>query len=235
MRSTVGNNIFELAVKRGLSGHALANRAQVTPSSINRLFSGQAQSLHPKTLARVAAVLGVTVDELRKEHPLGAVAPATEALHFPASATPAIVDTVPLFSLEQIRELIQANGDPLLVANVIPETSLPAPVRTFIGESIIAIRQIDRAMLPTFAPDDLLFFRGFEYGVHRAKMPSIRDGDIVLATVEDSGTPVIRRFLRDEGQSGWLIADNENWPGAKTIRAKKIIGVLAACLSLFRV
>ena len=58
-----GEKVAELRIKRGLSQRDLADKANVSPSTIN-LTENDRTSLRPSTARRVAEALGVEVADL---------------------------------------------------------------------------------------------------------------------------------------------------------------------------
>lgn len=230
--STLAANIQTIALRKGLTANAVAKKAGIQTSSLTRLLNGEAQTLRSLTLQKVAAVLGVPPDILKCEGlDLDPVSDRTGPSG--SSAPIADMETIPVFTLEQLKDMDELSDDPVALSEIKPVEFIPAPSSDFIGKSIVAIRHHGRAMFPELSEGDILFIKGFPYRC-ATKMPRLVDGDRVVATTFDSEVPLVRAYVQDENSAGWLMSTNPDWPGARTCRIKKVLGVLAARLSFYK-
>lgn len=67
MTIQTGRNIEKLRHARNRTREQLAEGAGISVSYLTRIEEGKILHVHVKTLARIAYVLGVTIDELEKE------------------------------------------------------------------------------------------------------------------------------------------------------------------------
>jgi DNA-binding XRE family transcriptional regulator len=65
--SLLGKNIYAARVLKRLTQVELARQAKVSPSAITRIETGERQDIRVTIAARIAAALGLTVDELLRE------------------------------------------------------------------------------------------------------------------------------------------------------------------------
>ena len=67
MQGVLAKNIKQLRKERGFSQEDLAREAGITYSALSKIEAGYSQDPRMKTVQKIAAALGVTIDDLMKE------------------------------------------------------------------------------------------------------------------------------------------------------------------------
>lgn len=183
--STEGYVIGQLALKRGLSQIQLARKADVAPTTIYRLVSGEAQTVRASTLLMIANALGVTPEDLRHEDILNRELPTMADTVAEVSKPRAPVQSgVPLYKINKIDTALR--GDTGGTDDRVP----PPPFEEYKGFTLIALT------VPAGYSESL----GLENGDVVYIRPWFEEpavpiaGDVVIAEVYGRPLPVLLRW-----------------------------------------
>lgn len=183
--STEGYVIGQLALKRGLSQIQLARKADVAPTTIYRLVSGEAQSVRASTLLMIANALGVTPEDLRHEDILNRELPTMADTVAEVSKPRAPVQSgVPLYKINKIDTALR--GDTGGADDRVP----PPPFEEYKGFTLIALT------VPAGYSESL----GLENGDVVYIRPWFEEnavpiaGDVVIAEVYGRPLPILLRW-----------------------------------------
>lgn len=183
--STEGYVIGQLALKRGLSQIQLARKADVAPTTIYRLVSGEAQSVRASTLLMIANALGVTPEDLRHEDILNRELPTMADTVAEVSKPRAPVPTgIPLYKINQVDAALREDF------STVKATVPPPPFEEYKGFTLIALT------VPAGYSESL----GLENGDVVYIRPWFEEtavpiaGDVVIAEVYGRPLPVLLRW-----------------------------------------
>lgn len=183
--STEGYVIGQLALKRGLSQIQLARKADVAPTTIYRLVSGEAQSVRASTLLMIANALGVTPEDLRHEDILNRELPTmADTVTEVAKPRAPVQSGVPLYKINKIDTALR--GDTGEADDRVP----PPPFEEYKGFTLIALT------VPAGYSESL----GLENGDVVYIRPWFEEtavpiaGDVVIAEVYGRPLPVLLRW-----------------------------------------
>lgn len=183
--STEGYVIGQLAIKRGLSHIQLARKADVAPTTIYRLVSGEAQSVRASTLLMIANALGVTPEDLRHEdilnHELPTMADTVAEVAKPR--TP-VQSGVPLYKINKIDTALRGN------AREADDRVPPPPFEEYKGFTLIALT-VPAGYSESLGLEngDVVYIR--PWGEEKA-VPIA--GDVVIAEVNGRPLPMLLRW-----------------------------------------
>lgn len=183
--STEGYVIGQLAIKRGLSHIQLARKADVAPTTIYRLVSGEAQSVRASTLLMIANALGVTPEDLRHEDILNRELPTmADTVTEVAKPRAPVQSGVPLYKINKIDTALR--GDTGEADDRVP----PPPFEEYKGFTLIALT------VPAGYSESL----GLENGDVVYIRPWFEEkavpiaGDVVIAEVNGRPLPMLLRW-----------------------------------------
>lgn len=183
--STEGYVIGQLAIKRGLSHIQLARRADVAPTTIYRLVSGEAQSVRASTLLMIANALGVTPEDLRHEDILNRELPTmADTVTEVAKPRAPVQSGVPLYKINKIDSALR--GDTGGADDRVP----PPPFEEYKGFTLIALT-VPAGYSESLGLEngDVVYIR--PWGEEKA-VPI--EGDVVIAEVYGRPLPILLRW-----------------------------------------
>lgn len=183
--STEGYVIGQLAIKRGLSHIQLARKADVAPTTIYRLVSGEAQSVRASTLLMIANALGVTPEDLRHEDILNRELPTmADTVTEVAKPRAPVQSGVPLYKINKIDTALR--GDTGGADDRVP----PPPFEEYKGFTLIALT-VPAGYSESLGLEngDVVYIR--PWGEEKA-VPIA--GDVVIAEVNGRPLPMLLRW-----------------------------------------
>ncbi len=183
--STEGYVIGQLAIKRGLSHIQLARKADVAPTTIYRLVSGEAQSVRASTLLMIANALGVTPEDLRHEDILNRELPTmADTVAEVAKPRAPVQSGVPLYKINKIDTALR--GDTGGADDRVP----PPPFEEYKGFTLIALT-VPAGYSESLGLEngDVVYIR--PWGEEKA-VPIA--GDVVIAEVNGRPLPMLLRW-----------------------------------------
>lgn len=183
--STEGYVIGQLAIKRGLSHIQLARKADVAPTTIYRLVSGEAQSVRASTLLMIANALGVTPEDLRHEDILSRELPTmADTVAEVAKPRAPVQSGVPLYKINKIDTALR--GDTGGTDDRVP----PPPFEEYMGFTLIALT-VPAGYSESLGLEngDVVYIR--PWGEEKA-VPIA--GDVVIAEVNGRPLPMLLRW-----------------------------------------
>lgn len=183
--STEGYVIGQLAIKRGLSHIQLARKADVAPTTIYRLVSGEAQSVRASTLLMIANALGVTPEDLRHEDILSRELPTmADTVAEVAKPRAPVQSGVPLYKINKLDTALRGN------TGEADDRVPPPPFEEYKGFTLIALT------VPAGYSESL----GLENGDVVYIRPWFEEkavpiaGDVVIAEVNGRPLPMLLRW-----------------------------------------
>lgn len=183
--STEGYVIGQLALKRGLSQIQLARKADVAPTTIYRLVSGEAQSVRASTLLMIANALGVTPEDLRHEDILNRELPTMADTVAEVSKPRAPVPTgIPLYKINRVDAALREDF------STVKATVPPPPFEEYKGFTLIALT-VPAGYSESLGLEngDVVYIR--PWGEEKA-VPIA--GDVVIAEVNGRPLPMLLRW-----------------------------------------
>lgn len=183
--STEGYVIGQLAIKRGLSHIQLARKADVAPTTIYRLVSGEAQSVRASTLLMIANALGVTPEDLRHEDILNRELPTmADTVAEVAKPRAPVQSGVPLYKINKIDTALR--GDTGEADDRVP----PPPFEEYRGFTLVALT-VPAGYSESLGLEngDVVYIR--PWGEEKA-VPIA--GDVVIAEVNGRPLPMLLRW-----------------------------------------
>ena len=183
--STEGYVIGQLAIKRGLSHIQLARKADVAPTTIYRLVSGEAQSVRASTLLMIANALGVTPEDLRHEDILNRELPTmADTVTEVVKPRAPVQSGVPLYKINKIDTALR--GDTGGADDRVP----PPPFEEYKGFTLIALT-VPAGYSESLGLEngDVVYIR--PWGEEKA-VPIA--GDVVIAEVNGRPLPMLLRW-----------------------------------------
>ena len=183
--STEGYVIGQLAIKRGLSHIQLARKADVAPTTIYRLVSGEAQSVRASTLLMIANALGVSPEDLRHEDILNQELPTmADTVTEVAKPRAPVQSGVPLYKINKIDTALR--GDTGEADDRVPSP----PFEEYKGFTLIALT-VPAGYSESLGLEngDVVYIR--PWGEEKA-VPIA--GDVVIAEVNGRPLPMLLRW-----------------------------------------
>ena len=181
----IGSRIKVLREARGLSGYALAQAAGITPSRLKAIEDEDTEHPRSDTLARLAAALGVPMDDL-------AGSPCLPASREHDAARPEHTVEVPFRAV--------AAGGPAIEFVEVPEESYRV-LRHLATKDRYVIKIMGESMFPTFHNGDLLLVE---------PATKVKDGTPAIVLVR--GETTVKRVHKMKRGGFILKADNPLYP-----------------------
>lgn len=259
MPSTFAQNLTYLCRKANISPGMLAKRTGLDPSTLYRQLEPPkdgkpASRPRMRTLVAVADYFGVPSDILCNEVindlnvtscAAGSQDTGKQGTSHPKETEP--IDKRPPVPLVNLQEyfmfcpLILGSADvaPAKIGTLSAERwiHLP-PVTETPGMDIIAARVSGEAMSPILVNDDIIFIeveiiRGGQDSSDFKDRVNLNSGDLVVAFEEAGSQALIRRLAIDETGTRWLVKLNNDWPGIRMTKCRKVLGKIIAKTHIF--
>lgn len=206
----------ELLAEKGISGYVLSKGTGLPPSTISRILNGEALRPRSRTLADIAAFLGMSTLELTNDTELQTCYQQQKGKIFKGSRVPF------LDSPSEAMHLSVYDDVPPNV-NFLP----PFPLPLENDGDLIAIKMDSDALAPRIREGDILYIDA------RSRDPkmnySASNGQLVLALpkeTSDTGKAIVREYKKDDIDEEWLVATNPDWPGKRALHVGLIVGVV---------
>ena len=222
-------NFNKILKERGLSVSAVANLANIQPSTLLRYVKrGPVPALRADLRAAVAQALGVSVEAMESKSELK-----------PASAG---FGAVPVWTEDDLLRYASADrafGGPTLPTGMAAFSAagkelVPAPIgekpSDETGRGTIAVRMNSEALSPEIMLGDMVYFRLYD---HAEDFFGLYPKSYFALAVIDGKYVAIRKLIKGEMGEDWLTATNPSWPGEKTIKGSKA-NILGVAIAVYR-
>lgn len=230
MTNTFCENLKFLRHKQGWSVYEMADRLGLRPSTVYRLEDTPNVTPRERTIMAISDLFGVDPDDLKnKKLSEENFKTTTPQITRDIRGEPIpVIDTNGLAAkmLEDLDDVGNfGEGAEMFGAQ---DWLPPLPYHHSKDKKTVAWVMQGEALEPTIKNGDTLYVDGcFDKAPPKAK-----SGDFVLATAADTNHYVRKLVCGDNGEQ-WLVATNPDYPGERSIKCKRIHGVVVGLYRRF--